>query len=1086
MRNILIILFVLGIFSAFAQQRPFVNSIDKLSTTVGETIAISGSGFSPGNMKVYIGKGEATITSESASLIEVTIPASASYGPITVLNTSTRLSGVSRQYFNPAFSGGVFDAGDVGVGELFETNQQYGYDLCGCDFDGDYKIDIAIANNNSDFVSIFLNTSTLSTSNFNKSDFNIGAKTIATECGDLNGDGLADLIFTTSDGLAVTNVHVYQNTSSIGNISFAPNSFQIPNQSADVKRNARKLKLGDLDGDGKNDLVVGSEIDNSLFVYRNSSTGASITFDTPIELISTGAINAGVIELADFNNNGQLDIVSFSYSESDQIHLFKNESSSGNISFASSVGFGSNSIRLNTASADLNSDGKLEIITTSAVSDEVNIFTNNSTSNTISFESSATTISNINNGWGLSVGDVNGDGKPDINLASTANGVYVLENTSTDSNISFTSKTISTSGNRNIAVLDLNGDSKLDFALVNNSSETAFGNLLVITNRNCIEPSIGPSDLTFCLGNAFTLSATKSAETTYNWSVTAGDATINSNGSSDASITVNSETSANIRVTITSNDGLCTSEKTETFTLTGGSPPSAPAMVPSKTGTICAGESFTITATAGRDSYLWTLPNGEEITQTSNELNVENATSADAGEYKLRVLQTGSCVSNEATLSISIDEPPVVSIFNNGEDNFCANSTVVLEVPNYEGFTYQWKNGTTDIDGQITNTYTANTSGDYSVAIVSNTSGCSNTSPTYSLNAVALPNSRFVADEEICVDVETGFTSTSTGSSGFSLIYAWDFKDGNTAIGRDTFNTFATANTYSVSLLTSYSEIASCSTSVSQDIVVSEPQAVDISLPEGSEKCPADSLRLELPEGFQRFAWSLENSDDTISTLYFVYAKTLPEEENVTIEASMITDIGCAVNSSITVGNYMNSRVIISSSEATITNDTITLENGVSTVLLTGENASSYSWEPTDILKFLNTDSSNVEAFPKDEFTTVSLTGPDLTNGCTTTEKLVIQTPGVVPRKSFSPNADGLGFDCWEILNTDQLDGCTVYIFDQRGATLFKGDSPFTDNCVWNGNIDNGSSQAPEGIYYFVMKCENSRFEKSGAILLAR
>ncbi len=1066
---------------AISQQRPFINSVDKTHSTSGETITISGSGFNPGNMQVNFGAGIATITNSTNSLIEVTVPVNATYGLINVLDKSTGLYASSPKYFSPAFSGGSFDASAVGTQEKFTTGNTYIYDVCGCDFDGDGKIDFATANNNSNNVNIFRNTSTLNTSSFVKQDIPNGYSTISTECSDLNGDGKPDLVFATNVGINEKQIFVYRNTSTIGSISFAKTEFSLPDETSGEKRNPRKFRIGDLDGDGKLDLIIGNEKDNTLFIYLNKSTTSGvIAFDNPYSLVVSNASNVGVVDIADLNQDGLLDIITFSYAISDVIHILKNESSSGTLKFNQPTSFGSQIIRLNVTVADFNSDGLKEIATSSSVSDEIEILNNSSTANTINFDAVATNIKGLDNPWGLESADINGDGKVDICIAAISNsfGLNVLENTSSNGTISFKSNPIAGTGNRNLTIADVNGDAKLDIVAANESEQTAPGKMLVLTNRNCLFPSIGPKNLTFCTGNAFNLTTIKTAQATYNWTIVAGNATINSNGASTASVTVNSGTSASIKVTITSNDGLCSDEVTETFTLTGGTPPSAPAIQLSNTGTICAGTDFTLTGTSGRDTYIWTLPDGREVSQSSNVLSITNASGADAGIYKLRVQQTGSCVSETGTRSIAINEPPVVSITNNGTDIFCINSAVELEVPSIQGFTYQWKKGGVNISGQTVSKYTASTSGDYSVDVVSNTSGCANESATYTITARALPNSSFVSVSEICVNIETAFTATSIADAGSDLTYDWDFGDGNKAVGKDTFNTFATEGTFTATLTTGYVDVDNCIGTITKEIKATDTKSIDILEPQGNEKCPLDSLRLELPTSYKSYNWS------TGSTEYFTYGKTSANEETVTVTVDMVTDIGCTVQSSVTIGNYMNSRLVISSPDGTIANDTIKLENGKSIVELEAANGSSYDWTPTDLLKFLS--ESNVLAYPKDEFTIVSVTGPDAVNSCETTASVVIQTPGVIPRKSFSPNGDGQGFDCWEILNTDQLDGCTVYIFDQRGSTVFKGNSPFTDNCVWNGNLDNGSSPAPEGIYYFVMKCDNSRNEKSGAILLAR
>ena len=128
--------------------------------------------------------------------------------------------------------------------------------------------------------------------------------------------------------------------------------------------------------------------------------------------------------------------------------------------------------------------------------------------------------------------------------------------------------------------------------------------------------------------------------------------------------------------------------------------------------------------------------------------------------------------------------------------------------------------------------------------------------------------------------------------------------------------------------------------------------------------------------------------------------------------------------------------------------------------------------------------SQTVTVFPNQPSTIVTLFGTD-DNGCAVSSQIEIILDNLRPKRTFSPNGDGLN-DCWEILNSSQDNtvGCKVYVFDARGRNIFVGDAPFENNCVWDGNF-NGTI-VPEGIYYFVLKCDNDLTSKSGSILLAR
>lgn len=1082
MKSLRFVLILISSF-CFAQQKPYISSLDKTSAAPGETIIISGTGFTSGNMQVNFGAGVGTIKSSTATTIEVTVPTSATFGPIVVLDKSTGKSGVSYQSFTPKFYGDGFDPTAVALQVDTPTNMQYSYDLCACDLDLDGLADIAVANNTGSSVSIFKNNSTKTSVSFARTNILNNINTVSTECGDLNGDGKPEIVFTTETATNEFHYFIFKNTSTPGTLSFDRFEFSIPKASNGDNRKPRKFKIIDIDQDGLNDLVIGNETDNTLLIYRNKSTiGGNPTFDNAILFNVTNAANVSAIDVDDLNNDGYPEIVALAYTNAQEtMHIIRNLSSSGNIKLEYALSLGGPAARVNIEIADLDGDNFKEIITNSLVDDEISIFHNQTTQGgTLAFSTAATDVS-ANNPWGLSTGDVDGDGMVDIIAASRSNSIIVLENTSSIGNIKFTAKTIATTrDNRNVEVVDINNDGKPDFAFINNSESTAFGNLSVILNRNCVKPSILEKNITFCTGSPFELNATKSAGATFTWSVQSGDATINNNGTDKTSITVNSGTSVSIKVTLVSADGTCTTSDVATYTLTGGTPPAAPAISSNKTNPICAGTSFTLTAPTGFDEYYWKLPNGTETTLTTNTFTVNSPDAMDGGIYQLRTQKTGSCYSEPGNIKVEISEPPIVAIENANENVFCETQSVNLAVPSLAGFTYQWNRDGSPIALQTGTTYTTNESGKYSITVTSTASGCKNTGPDLTITAVKLPVSNFTSVTEICQNVATPFTASSTGESGFTLTYVWDFGDGNSGTGNLINHSFNTAKNYSVKLTTNYAGLSVCSSEKTGTIKVSAPPSITISTPEGTEKCPTDSLRLEVPQGEKSYSWS------NGSTTYFTYAKTKDKSDFEIINIDLVTTIGCEASASQSIQNFSNSRIHISSGdpEVKVVNDTLKLLSGMYTAWLKGTNGKTYSWTPSDILDVAT--GEFVKAFPKKQFTTITVAGEDALHGCESEASIIIETPGVLPRKSFSPNGDGLGFDCWEILNTDNLDGCTVYIFDQRGAKLLEVQSPFEDNCVWNGNINNSSSPAPEGVYYFVMKCDNSLYNRSGTILLGR
>lgn len=110
--------------------------------------------------------------------------------------------------------------------------------------------------------------------------------------GDLNGDGLPDLVFSR---FTESSLRVYLNTSAGGNLQLAPPTY------FSTVGGQGNLALGDVDGDGRADIVVSSNRIFSINIYctifRNTSMGGIVSFATPVNVPSVHANQCVVVDL---------------------------------------------------------------------------------------------------------------------------------------------------------------------------------------------------------------------------------------------------------------------------------------------------------------------------------------------------------------------------------------------------------------------------------------------------------------------------------------------------------------------------------------------------------------------------------------------------------------------------------------------------------------------------------------------------------------------------------------------------------------------------------------------------------------------
>ncbi len=449
--------FIVQLYTVFCfAQQPIINSFAPASGPAGSAVTISGSNFSAvaANNIVFFGAVKASVTAASTTSLTVSVPFGATYQPITV--TTGGLTGYSSKPFIQTFTGGI----TIGIGSFeprFDTTTDIRpTSIAAADFDGDGKADIATANNystaNAASVSILRNTSSTGAISFApKQDLATAAYAYAIAVADINGDGKPDLVYS---NIVANTISVLKNTSTVGNISFAA-AINLPAVSG-----VHSITINDLDADGKPDIAFVSYISGIVSVYRNTGTGGNISFAARLDFASSPGPRC--IATGDLDGDGKPDLaVSNEFSNS--VSAFRNTSTPGSVSFAAKVDFTTGASPFSVAIGDLNNDGKPDLAVGNNGSVNFSTFKNTSTVGAISFAPKVD-FSGGSTQYLVSIGDVNGDGKPDIVMPSL--NTTVSENTSTASTISFGAP-VSLSliaSPFSIAIADLDGDGKDDIA----------------------------------------------------------------------------------------------------------------------------------------------------------------------------------------------------------------------------------------------------------------------------------------------------------------------------------------------------------------------------------------------------------------------------------------------------------------------------------------------------------------------------------------------------------------------------------------------------------------------------------------------
>ena len=347
---------------------PTITSVNPMIGYPASSVTITGADFNPvaADNIVYFGATQAVVTAATTTALTVTVPTGATYMPVSVLNTTAQQAAYSKYGFLSSYNNSTYISGILNFGTRVDfTTGSSPFDMAVADLDGDGKPDLVVANYSSNTVSVYHNTSTTGSlvagSFAAKVDFNTGSAPRGVTIGDVDGDGKPDIVVA---NYSSNTVSVFRNTATSGIIASSSFATKVD---FTTSANPISVSINDIDGDGKPDLVVANSNASSISILRNTSAAGSITtasFSSRVDF--TTASSPWHVNTGDLDGDGKPEIV-VANSGASSVSVFHNIATPGNIttgSLAAKTDFTTGTTPYRVAIADIDGDGKPDLAVT--------------------------------------------------------------------------------------------------------------------------------------------------------------------------------------------------------------------------------------------------------------------------------------------------------------------------------------------------------------------------------------------------------------------------------------------------------------------------------------------------------------------------------------------------------------------------------------------------------------------------------------------------------------------------------------------------------------------------------------------------
>lgn len=320
-----------------------------------------------------------------------------------------------------------------------------------CDFNLDGNLDVIVANYSDNNIITFKGNGKGDLQELGR--FPVGENPTGIAVSDINDDGNIDV--------AIANHETSYVTLLFGDGKGGFKTMSHSQFKTDLSPHPHQVRLEDLDGDNKVDLIVDSRTHNGLRFYKGQANGR---FESRSKLIDTGGDPYRGFAINHINADDLLDIVTPNQRE---IGIATN-TSSNTLSFTLKT-LAPYDAPFSVELAEMNGDGKIDLIIASN-GNSITIVPGDGDGNFS--EEKKTEIETAAGAKQIAIGDINGDGLKDALISNWAGELYAVHGGKTKIEAS-SFKLPSIPNPWGVALADLNKDGKSDFIIADGNTKLA-------------------------------------------------------------------------------------------------------------------------------------------------------------------------------------------------------------------------------------------------------------------------------------------------------------------------------------------------------------------------------------------------------------------------------------------------------------------------------------------------------------------------------------------------------------------------------------------------------------------------------------